>query len=743
MKILNMKVHLTTIGIFLMACSLYAAEYHVSPSGHDSNNGSKSSPFKTISRAAAIAQAGDIITVHAGVYREQVNPPRGGTSDDKRIVYRSAPGEKVVIKGSEIVKTWEKVQDGLWKATFSNQIFGDYNPYSHAIGGEWYNTPADGFNRHTGAVYLNGYWLPEAPVKEGSGRPDTLFNVAWLETTGYEAKRVSATDLLESKDVQKANSKEEGTYIRSISDGNWATYNVDFGKSTEHMKFRIASTNHGGIIEIRFDSPQGQLLATCSVPRALDWRLWRTIEAPIDPTSGVKKVCLVFKELPESNVSNEYWYAEVDGKNTTIWAGFGDLDPNRETVEINVRQSVFYPDSPGRNYITVRGFTMCHAATPWSGAMSNQIGLIGTHWSKGWIIEDNVISYSMNSGITLGCFEVEDMPPATAEGYVEYIDIAFQSGWSRENIGSHIVRNNDISHCEKNGIHGSLGGVFSTIIGNTIYEIGMNRWISGPDVAGLKLLGSNDVLIKNNHFYRCGGYGGLWLDWMAQGTRVTGNLFHDNDRDVFVEVNHGPFLLDNNILLSDMALWESSEGGAYVHNLISGEIKLREEVRFIPYFKAHTLEDMKLSNFTHRDERHHNNLIIGYSGLSVYSKEDLNIQSVGNVFLAGAKPSIHDKGALIDEGFNPQPKLEKKADGWWLTMDVDPSWITRQNRVLVTTDILGRAMVPDQAYENPDGSPLQIDKDYSEKIRNSENPAPGPFRAHEAWKIHLKVWPKQ
>jgi hypothetical protein len=271
----------------------------------------------------------------------------------------------------------------------------------------------------------------------------------------------------------------------------------------------------------------------------------------------------------------------------------------------------------------------------------------------------------------------------------------------------------------------------------------MNRWISGPDVAGLKLLGSNDVLIKNNHFYRCGGYGGLWLDWMAQGTRVTGNLFHDNDRDVFVEVNHGPFLLDNNILLSDMALWESSEGGAYVHNLISGEIKLREEVRFIPYFKAHTLEDMKLSNFTHRDERHHNNLIIGYSGLSVYSKEDLNIQSVGNVFLAGAKPSIHDKGALIDEGFNPQPKLEKKADGWWLTMDVDPSWITRQNRVLVTTDILGRAMVPDQAYENPDGSPLQIDKDYSEKIRNSGNPAPGPFRAHEAWKIHLKVWPKQ
>ena len=75
-------------------------------------------------------------------------------------------------------------------------------------------------------------------------------------------------------------------------------------------------------------------------------------------------------------------------------------------------------------------------------------------------------------------------------------------------------------------------------------------------------------------------------------------------------------------------------------------------------------------------------------------------------------------------------------------MDVDPSWITKQNRILVTTDILGRAMVPDQAYENPDGSPLRIDTNYFGESRNSENPAPGPFRAPEEETIHLKVWPK-
>ena len=56
---------------------------------------------------------------------------------------------------------------------------------------------------------------------------------------------------------------------------------------------------------------------------------------------------------------------------------------------------------------------------------------------------------------------------------------------------------------------------------------------------------------------------------MAQGTRVTGNLFHDNmAEDLFVEVDHGPFLVDNNIFLSPRTLLSVSQGGAYVHNLI-------------------------------------------------------------------------------------------------------------------------------------------------------------------------------
>jgi len=52
-------------------------EYHVSAKGSDSNNGSASMPFKTISAAVKVAFPGDTITVHTGTYREWINPLRG------------------------------------------------------------------------------------------------------------------------------------------------------------------------------------------------------------------------------------------------------------------------------------------------------------------------------------------------------------------------------------------------------------------------------------------------------------------------------------------------------------------------------------------------------------------------------------------------------------------------------------------------------------------------------------------
>ena len=95
-----MRTSCIAIAFLLAAASVLAREYHVAKSGNNANEGSAAKPFLTIQRAADVAQPGDVITVHEGIYRERVDPPRGGTSDNQRIVYQAAPGETVTIKGS-------------------------------------------------------------------------------------------------------------------------------------------------------------------------------------------------------------------------------------------------------------------------------------------------------------------------------------------------------------------------------------------------------------------------------------------------------------------------------------------------------------------------------------------------------------------------------------------------------------------------------------------------------------------
>ncbi|WP_129698798.1 DUF1565 domain-containing protein [Parabacteroides goldsteinii] len=148
------------ITLFLACCvAMQAKEYHVSVKGNDANEGTEKAPFRTIGKAAEYAFPGDIITVHAGTYREWVNPPRGGESDDKRIVYRVAPGEKVEIKGSERITNWTKEKNGVWKVTIPNTFFGDYNPYIDLIYGDWFE--GMGREHHTGEVFLNNKSLYE------------------------------------------------------------------------------------------------------------------------------------------------------------------------------------------------------------------------------------------------------------------------------------------------------------------------------------------------------------------------------------------------------------------------------------------------------------------------------------------------------------------------------------------------------------------------------------------------------
>jgi alpha-N-arabinofuranosidase len=437
------------------------------------------------------------------------------------------------------------------------------------------------------------------------------------------------------------------------------------------------------------------------------------------------------------------WFAQVEAESTTIWAQFPGADPNQRLVEINVRRTVFYPDQPGRNFITVRGFAMRHAATPWAPPTAEQIGLIGTHWSRGWIIEDNVVSHSVCSGIALGKHgdTFDNTSANSAEGYVKTIErgLAHPIAWTGRNIGHHVVRRNTVSHCEQAGIVGSLGPIFCVVTDNIIHDIHVRQLFTGAEMAGIKFHGAIDTEISRNHIYRtCRG---LWLDWMAQGTRVTGNLFHDNkSEDLFMEVNHGPCLIDNNLFLSRTSLLDWSEGGAYAHNLFAGRLILRPELRReTPFHKAHSTELAGLVNIKGGDDRFFNNLFVGGTGLAPYDKAVQPVTMEGNVFLKDAKPAQAEKDPLVQAEADPGIQLVEKPDGFHLEITVDKAWTAGKTRTLVTTERLGKAAIPGLPYEMPDGSPIRIDKDYFGKPRKASNPAPGPFEDAGTGKVLLRI----
>lgn len=648
-------------------------------------NGSKQSPFKTINDAAQVAVAGDEVIVAPGIYREYVDPRNGGT-ENARIVYRSEQPLGAVITGAEIAKGWEPFRDHVWLLKVNNQVFGNYNPYTTLIMGDWYFGP---FNRHTGAVYLNDRQL-------------------------YEVQ--SLEECIAGK-----------VYIHS-----WEP----------------------------------------------EWSVYK-------------------------------WYTEQDPEKnqTLIYANFQGKDPNRESVDINVRRNCFMPSKTGVNYITVSGFDMNKAATTWAPPAAYQDGLIGPHWSKGWIIEDCEISNSKCSGISLGRY----YDPENDNYYTtRHVKSATQMerdavcrgqyhGWTKENIGSHIIRRCHIHHCEQTGIVGRMGGVFSTIEDNHIHHINCMQELAGAEIAGIKLHAAIDVTIRRNHIHHCTM--GIWCDWEAQGTRISQNLFHDNNApsediplvpggmlssDVFVEVSHGPTLIDNNISLSKVSFKLASQGCAVVHNIALGamssigsgtDMPLKNGTmapRYTPYHIQHRTEVAGMMTFLHGDDRIYNNIFIqnwpvkpseekedmGFKlidnqvqGTDVfdpfptydewiknfdmdnpqpdmfvlqdYHFEKLPVWIDGNAYFNGARSWKKEKNRFVDADSHAYVNLVEKNGEYYIETNVYE--LLKDWKVsMIDSDVLGKAFEPEQRFENRDGSTIVFNKDYFGNHR-SLSVLPGPF----------------
>lgn len=503
------------------------------------------------------------------------------------------------------------------------------------------------------------------------------------------------------------------------------------------------------------------------------------------------------------------WYTEQDGDDTVFYVNFQGVDPNRENVEISVRKNCFYPTEEGVNYITLSGFTVCCAATQWAPPTAYQEGMVGPHWSKGWVIEDCEIYESKCSGISLGKYFQPENDNKWLKGKVkdgtqterEVICRAVREGWTKERIGSHTVRHCEIHDCGQAGIVGHLGCVFSLIEDNHIYHINNKQNLAGAEIGGIKLHAAIDTVIRRNHIHHCTR--GLWLDWQAQGTRASQNLFHDNclpfdflmnpqamggvGEDIFVEVSHGPTLIDNNILLSLRAMKLPTQGVAVVHNLICGSLaavgrgvsngaKSLPSPRYTPYHVPHRTEIEGFMTILHGDMRFYNNIFVqqkvprmlkmaelgmkvmrnewedmnitaglfpydgypteaewqkqfeGYCGMGSPASDryydHLPVWTGGNIYCNGAKPRKGEVDAVCIR--EPVELRLLEQNGSWKLQTNLFSHLSASVCMLITSQTLGCAFEPEQPFEKPDGTPITFDTDYHGEQRTGKT-LPGPF----------------
>ena len=467
------------------------------------------------------------------------------------------------------------------------------------------------------------------------------------------------------------------------------------------------------------------------------------------------------------------WFAEINTDTTTIYANFQGADPRKELVEINVRRSCFYPEETGINYITVRGFEMAHAATPWAPPTADQPGLLGVNWSKGWIVEHNIIHDSKCSAISIGkegstgqnyCSIRKDKP-----GYQYQLEAVFsaeRNGWCKEKIGSHIIRYNTIYDCGQNGIVGHLGCVFSEIHHNHIYNIALKREFYGYEIAGIKFHAAIDTQIHHNRIHDCSL--GLWLDWQTQGTRVSKNLFYHNNRDLFVEVSHGPYIVDHNILGSEYALDNVAQGGAYINNLICGKmVQAKVLNRSTQYHLPHSTKIAGFSFVYGGDDRFYNNIFIGAKGLEgvgtshyknyttsleeyieeVHKKNgDLEVFELieqpvyinNNAYFNGAEPFEREHDKLMEQGFDPKFSIIDKGEEVYLSCELPESFENILGGIH-STSTLPRVRIVDAEFERPDGSNVVLDTDFLEEKRMPKSPL-GPITSLKKGKNYIKVW---
>ena len=442
--------------------------YYVATDGSDAAAGTLDDPLRTVQAAANRAQAGDVVHIRGGVYRETVAVPRSGTASAP-IVFQPYQNETVTISGADPLTGWSRHAGAIHKA-------------------------AQGWDLGTGnnQVFVDGQMMTEA---------------RWPNTT-LDVSRPKK----ETADAVTAMYAGDASYAKIVDDemagfpaGTWegGTVHIASGESWVTQTGTVTDFEPG---ELSFDYVQrlNPKSGRFETPRAGD---------PYFLTG--KFVAL--------DAAGE-WFFDGGDDLLYLWTPAGD-SPAGHSVEVKRREYAF--DLSGRSNVTVKGLDLFAATVVTDSSSSNIVidGIdakyVGHFWNSatGWEVpQDSGIllagtdSVVRNSTIGFGAGHGIMLTGARnrAENNVIH-DVAYSgaNGAAIRAFGpEHLVRNNTIYNAGRSGIlHSRV--VRGRVLHNLIHDV----MLQTTDGGGIYTYGTDGqgTEIAYNRVYnvQTGGFGGV------------------------------------------------------------------------------------------------------------------------------------------------------------------------------------------------------------------------------------------
>ena len=128
----------------------------------------------------------------------------------------------------------------------------------------------------------------------------------------------------------------------------------------------------------------------------------------------------------------------------------------------------------------------------------------------------------------------------------------------------------------------------------------------------------------------------------------------------------------------------------------------------------------------------------GGGDLEVFKKIEQPVYISTNAYFNGAEGFDREKDGYTDKAFDPGVKILDEGGEVYLEFNIQKELLDVPAKI-ASTETLGTVRIVDAIFDDPNGKPIILDRDYT-GARRTEKPVVGPIEGLKTGFNRIKVW---